>query len=86
MSLIQCHGSLRIGAGPSDIDRDGQGDTLDLLEEDLIQLTIPVSYTREEDIPMCMNHHIRDDRGCFTRLLHKVAHAILCYNEHHHDD
>ena len=63
-----------------------QGDPLDLVEEDLIQLTVPIPYTWDEDIPLCMRHHTSGGRGRFTRLLCKVARAILCYSEHHHDD
>ena len=86
MSPIQRRGALRIGAGLRNTIGDEQGDALDLLEMDLIQLTVPVSYTQEEDIPIRMLRHTGCGGGCFTRLLCKVARAILCYSEHDHDD
>ena len=70
----------------SDIARDEKGDTSDLLEEDLIPLMVLVLYTREEDILVRIRCHTRGSGGCFMRFLHKVAWAIPCYSEHHHDD
>ena len=69
MSPIQHQGELRVGAGLSGIIGGKQGDTLDLLEEELIQLTVPILYTRDEDIPMSMRRHTRRDGGCFMWLL-----------------
>ena len=85
MSLIQRRGAPRTGAGPSDTTRDDQSD-LDHVEEDLIYLTVPIPYIRDEDIPICMRRHIGSGGGRFTRLLRKVARAVACYSEHHHDD
>ena len=45
MSTIQRTGAMRIGVGLSDTSRREKGDTLDILEEDLIQLTVLVPYT-----------------------------------------
>ena len=73
MSPIQRRGTLRMGVGPSGMAGSEHGDSLNLLEEDLIHLTVPVSYTRDEDIPMQMHRHTGGGRGRFTRLLHKVA-------------
>ena len=42
------------------------GDPLDLVEEDLIQLTVPIPYTRDKDIPLCMRRHTGGDEGRFT--------------------
>ena len=86
MSPITRRGVLRIGAGSSGMAGSEKGHTLDLLEEDHIQMMVPVPYTRDEDIPMHMRQHTNDGRGRFTRLLYKVAQVVLCYNEHHHDD
>lgn len=71
MSLIH-RGASRTGMGPSCIARGDQSD-LDLVEEDLIQLTVPISYTRDEDIPICMHRHTGGSGGHFTRMLYKVA-------------
>ena len=51
---------------PSGTVESEQGDTLDLLEEDLIQLTVLVPYTRDEDIPMRMRRHTDGGGGLFT--------------------
>lgn len=85
MSPISCKGALRTGAGPSSMARGDQSD-FDLVEKDLIQLTVPILYTRDEDIPIRMRHHTEGGRGRFTRLLHKVARVVACYSDHHHDD
>ena len=86
MSPISRRGVQRIGVEPSGTVESEQGDTLDLLEEDLIQLTVLVPYTRDEDIPMRMRRHTDSGGGRFTRLLRKVAWVVMCYSEHHHDD
>ena len=86
MSLIQRHGEMRIGGRLSDIVREEQGDTLDLLEEDLLQLSVLVTYTHDEDILFHMHRHTEGVGGRLTWLLRKVARIVLYYNEHHHDD
>ena len=86
MSPISRRGVPRIGAGPSGTAGSEKGDTLDLLEEDLIQLMLHVPYTRDEDIPMRMHRHTGGGGGHFTRLLRKVVRVVMCYSEHHHDD
>lgn len=86
MSSIQHRGASRIGARPRGTVGGEHGDALDIIEEDLISLTVPVPYTRDEDILMWMRRHTRGGEGCFTRLLRKVAWVVLCYLEHHHDD
>ena len=40
--------------------------TLDLVEELLMQLTVSVPYTRDEDIPIHMCHHTSGGRSRFT--------------------
>ena len=77
---------MRIGARPRDTIGDEQGDTLHLLEEDLLQLSVLVTYTHDEDILFHMHRHTEGDGGRLTWLLRKVARIILYYNEHHHDD
>ena len=59
---------------------------LDLVEESLMQLTIPIPYTRDEDIPIHMRRHTGSGGGRFTQLLCKVAHVVVCYSKHHHDE
>ena len=86
MSLISRRGVSRTRAGPRGTTESEHGDPLDLLEEDLIQLTIPIPYTWDEDIPMHMRRHTDSGRGHFTRVLRKVAWVVVCYSEHHHDD
>jgi hypothetical protein len=73
MSPIQCRGAPRIGAGSRGTAEDEHWDALDIMEDDLIYLMVPVPYTGDEDIPMWMCHHTRGGGGRFTRLLRKVA-------------
>ena len=86
MSTISRRGALRIGVGSSDMVGSEHGDPLDLVEEDLIQLTTPIPYTRDEDMPLRMCRHTVGGGGLFTRLLRKVAWVIVCYSEHRHDN
>ena len=59
---------------------------LDLVEESLMQLIVSVPYTRDEDIPIHMRRHTNDGGSRFMQLFRKVARAIACYSEHHHDE
>ena len=52
----------------------------------MTQLTISVPLTRDEDIPVCMHRHASGGGGRFAQLFRKVARAVVCYSEHHHDD
>ena len=72
MSLISQRGAPWIGTGPSSTARDKQTD-LDMVKEDLTQLTVLIPYTRDEDIPIHMCHHTGGGGGRFTQLLRKVA-------------
>ena len=64
----------------------GEDTDLDKVEESLTQLTISVPLTRDEDIPIRMRRHVSGGGSRFARLFRKVARAIVCYSEHHHDD
>ena len=66
MSPISRRGALRIGVGPIGTTGNEHGDPLDLVEEDLIQLTVPIPCTRDEDIPLHMHRHTSGGRGHFT--------------------
>ena len=85
MSPISLKGAPRIGTGPSGTARDEETD-LDLVEEFLMQLTIPIPYTRDEDIPVRMRRHTSGGGSRFTRLFRKIAHVVVDYSEHHHDE
>lgn len=85
MSLLTQRGVTHSGAGPSGTVGDYETD-LDEVEESLTQLTILVPLTRDEDIPVCMRRHTSGGRSRFARLFRKVARAVVCYSEHHHDD
>lgn len=50
MSPISRRGAPQIGIGPSGTARDEEMD-LDMVEESLMQLTILIPYSRDEDIP-----------------------------------
>ena len=76
---------MHIGAGSSSTAGDDET-TLDLVEESLMQLTVSVPYTRDEDIPIRMRRHTSGGGSHFTRLFHKIACVVACYSEHHHDE
>ena len=85
MSPLTRRGTAHVGAGSSGTIADYDTD-LDEVEESLTQLTILVPLTRDEDIPIHMCRHTSGSGGCFAQLFRKVARAIMCYSEHHHDD
>ena len=85
MSPLVRRGASQGGAGPSGTT--GEYDTdLDEVEESLTQLTIVVPLTMDEDIPIRMRRHASGGGSRFSRLFRKVARAVVCYSEHHHDD
>ena len=65
MSLISWTGAPQTNACPSGTTRDEETD-LDLVEESLMQLTIPIPYTRDEDIPVRMRRHTSSGGSRFT--------------------
>ena len=65
MSLISQRGAPQTGASPSGTAKDEETD-LDLVEESLMQLTIPILYTRDEDTPVRMRHHTSGGGSRFT--------------------
>ena len=84
MSPLVWRGAAQGGAGPSSTA--GEDTDLDEVEESLTQLTIFVPLTRDEDIPIHMHRHASSGSSRFVWLFRKVARAIVCYSEHHHDD
>ena len=84
MNPLVWRGAAQGGASPSGTT--GEDTDLDEVEESLTQLTIFVPLTRDEDIPVRMHRHASGGGSRFTRLFHKVARAMVCYSEHHHDD
>ena len=72
-------------AGPSGTATDEETN-LDLVEESLMQLTMPIPYNRDEDVPVRMRHHTSGGGSRFMQLFRKIAHAVVYYSEHHHDE
>ena len=85
MSPLTRRGATHAVAGPSSTTSDYDTD-LDMVEESLTQLTISVPLTRDEDIPVYMRRHTSSGGGHFARLFRKVARAVVCSSEHHHDE
>ena len=85
MSLLTRRGATHSGAGLSGTAGDDET-ALDLVEESLMQLTMSVPYTRDEDIPIHMRRHTSGGGSRFTQLFHKIARVLTCYSEHHHDE
>ena len=84
MSPLVRRGATQGGAGPSSTT--GEDTDLDEVEESLTQLTIGIPLTRDDDIPIRMRCHASGGGSRFVRLFRKVARAVVCYSEHHHDD
>lgn len=85
MSPLTRRRAAHTGAGLSGTAGDDET-TLDLVEESLMQLTVSVPYTRDEDILIPMCRHTSGGGSRFTRLFRKIARAVACYSEHHHDE
>lgn len=85
MSPLTRRGATHTGAGLSGIASDDET-TLDLVEESLMQLTVSVPYTRDEDIPLRMRRHTSGGESRFMRLFRKIARTVACYSEHHVDE
>ena len=65
MSPLTRRGAPHLVAGPSGTTSDDETD-VDVAEESLMQLTMPVPLTRDEDIPICMCHHTSGGRSRFA--------------------
>ena len=85
MSSLSWRGASHIDVGSSSTVGDDETD-LDLVEESLMQLTMSVPYTKDEDILIQMRHHTSGGGSRFTQLFHKITRAMACYSEHHHDE
>ena len=53
------------------------------LEENLESLTLDIPNAAIDDVPMRYQRHTARVSSCFSRLLCRVARAIMCYYEHH---
>ena len=76
------------GASPLDM-RAGahlvpQGDDITgELEENLERLTLDIPYADINDLPTKYQRSMAGVPGRFSRLLRKVARAVMCNHEHH---
>ena len=76
------------GASPLDR-RDGarfvpQGDDITRkLEENLERLTLDIPNASIDDLPLRYQRPAAGVPGRFSRLLRRVARALMCYHEHH---
>ena len=85
MSPLSRRGASHTGAGPSGTAEDDETD-LDLVKQSLMQLIMPVPYTRDEDILIWMRCHTSGGGSRFMRLFCKITRVVVCYSEHHHDE
>ena len=53
------------------------------LEENLERLTLDIPDADIDDLPMRYQRSIVGVPGRFSRLLRRVAQAVMCYHEHH---
>ena len=56
------------------------------LEENLQRLTVGIPYVTTDELPRRYQFHTIGVFGWFSRLLRRVAQAIIHYHEHHQDD
>ena len=75
MSPLIWRGATHTSAGPSGTAGDDET-TLDLVEESLMQLTVSIPYTKDEDIPIWMCRHTSGGRCRFTRLFRKITSVV----------
>ena len=85
MSLLSRRGVSHIGVGPSGTARDEETN-LDLVKESLMQLTMSVPYTKDEDILVRMRCHTSGGGSRFTRLFRKITRVVVFYSENHPDE
>ena len=52
------------------------------LEEKMQQLTMDIPDMTTDEVPRHYQHHTTGVFGWFSRLLRRVAQAIVCYHEH----
>ena len=90
---LECfHADVRVaqpgGASPLDR-RDGAhfvppgDDVTRELEENLKRLTLDIPDASIDDLPLRYQRPTTGVPGHFSRLLRRVAQAIMCYHEHH---
>ena len=61
-----------------------QGDDItEELEENLERLTLDIPDADIDDLPMRYQRPTAGVSGRFSRLLRRVARAVMCYHEHH---
>ena len=58
-------------------------DMMGELEENLERLTLDIPDAWIDDLPLRYQRPTAGVPGHFSRLLRRVAQAIMCYNEHH---
>ena len=82
-------GATRPG-GSSPLDRRARAcfvpqgdDVIRDLEENLKRLTLDILDASIDDLPMRYQRFTAGVPGCFSRLLRRVARAVMCYHEHH---
>ena len=53
------------------------------LEDNLERLTLDIPDADIDDLPTRYQRSTTGVPGRFSRLLHRVARAVMCYHEHH---
>ena len=53
------------------------------LEDNLERLTLDIPNVSINDLLMRYQRHTLGVPGHFSRLLHRVVRAVICYHEHH---
>ena len=70
---------MRVGSCFVPLGDDITGD----LKENLERLTLDILDADIDDLPMRYQRSTTGVLGRFSRLLHRVARAVMCYHEHH---
>ena len=55
------------------------------IEENLQHLIVGIPDVSTDYLPRHYQRHTAGVSGRFARLLHRVAQAVMCYHDHHHD-
>ena len=53
------------------------------LEENLERLTLDIPNASIDDLPLRYQRPTMRVLGRFSRLLHRVSQAVMCYHKHH---
>ena len=75
----------RVGTRDMMVYRSKADEELEYLKEKLHRWTMGIPDMTTDEVPRHYQCHTTGVSGQFSRLLYRVAQAIMCYHEHHKD-